>query len=121
MDERGNLLHMGKELSRLPLDPRVGRMIVEARERGALAEVLIIAAALSVQDVRDRPLEAQQQADQQHAKFDDDKSEFTGYLRLWKWLQDARGGKVVAKTRREMAAQNAPAAKPSARNQAFCR
>lgn len=119
VDERGNLLHMGKELSRLPLDPRVGRMIVEARERGALAEVLIIAAALSVQDVRDRPLEAQQQADQQHAKFDDDKSEFTGYLRLWKWLQDARGGKVVAKSRKEMAAQNAPAAKPNARNQAF--
>ena len=119
VDERGNLLHMGKELSRLPLDPRVGRMIVEARERGALAEVLIIASALSVQDVRDRPLEAQQQADQQQAKFDDEKSEFTGYLRLWKWLQDARGGKVVAKSRKEMAAQNAPAAKPSARNQAF--
>ena len=119
VDERGNLLHMGKELSRLPLDPRVGRMIVEARERGALAEVLIIASALSVQDVRDRPLEAQQQADQQHAKFDDEKSEFSGYLRLWKWLQDARGGKVVAKSRAEMAAQTKPAAKPSARNQAF--
>src|SRR5690606_29115402 len=119
VDDRGNLLHMGKELSRLPLDPRVGRMILEARERGALAEVLIIASALSVQDVRDRPLEAQQQADQQHAKFDDEKSEFTSYLRLWKWLQDARGGKVVAKTRAEMAAQNVPASKPSARNQAF--
>jgi ATP-dependent helicase HrpA len=119
VDERGNLLQMGKELSRLPLDPRVGRMIVEARERGALAEVLIIASALSVQDVRDRPLEAQQQADQQHAKFDDEKSEFTGYLRLWKWLMDARGGKVVAKTRAEMAAQNKPVAKPTARNQAF--
>ncbi len=71
---------MGKELSRLPLDPRVGRMILEARERGALDEVLVIASALSVQDVRDRPLEAQQQADQAHAKFDDEKSEFTGYL-----------------------------------------
>ncbi len=59
VDERGDLLPMGKDLSRLPLDPRVGRMIVEARERGALAEVLIIASALSVQDVRDRPLEAQ--------------------------------------------------------------
>ncbi|MFZ7311237.1 ATP-dependent RNA helicase HrpA [Comamonas jiangduensis] len=119
VDERGNLLQMGKELSRLPLDPRVGRMIVEARERGALAEALIIASALSVQDVRDRPLEAQQQADQQHAKFDDEKSEFTGYLRLWKWLMDARGGKVVAKTRAEMAAQHKPAGKPTARNQAF--
>ena len=119
VDDHGQLLPMGKELSRLPLDPRVGRMILEARERRALEEVLIIASALSVQDVRDRPMEAQQQADQAHAKFDDEKSEFTGYLRLWKWLQDARGGKVVAKSRKEMAAQHAPAAKPSARNQAF--
>ncbi|KGG86644.1 ATP-dependent helicase [Comamonas thiooxydans] len=119
VDDHGHLLPMGKELSRLPLDPRVGRMILEARERGALAEVLIIASALSVQDVRDRPMEAQQQADQAHAKFDDEKSEFSGYLRLWKWLSDARGGKVVAKSRKEMAAQHAPAAKPNARNQAF--
>ena len=119
VDDHGHLLPMGKELSRLPLDPRVGRMILEARERRALAEVLIIASALSVQDVRDRPMEAQQQADQAHAKFDDEKSEFSGYLRLWKWLSDARGGKVVAKSRKEMAAQHAPAAKPGARNQAF--
>ncbi len=119
VDDHGHLLPMGKELSRLPLDPRVGRMILEARERRALAEVLIIASALSVQDVRDRPMEAQQQADQAHAKFDDEKSEFSGYLRLWQWLSDARGGKVVAKSRKEMAAQHAPAAKPNARNQAF--
>ncbi|BDB69815.1 hypothetical protein Cthiooxydans_22270 [Comamonas thiooxydans] len=119
VDDHGHLLPMGKELSRLPLDPRVGRMILEARERRALAEVLIIASALSVQDVRDRPMEAQQQADQAHAKFDDEKSEFSGYLRLWKWLSDARGGKVVAKSRKEMAAQHAPAARPNARNQAF--
>ncbi|MEQ6471005.1 ATP-dependent RNA helicase HrpA [Comamonas sp. wu1-DMT] len=119
VDDHGHLLPMGKELSRLPLDPRVGRMILEARERRALAEVLIIASALSVQDVRDRPMEAQQQADQAHAKFDDEKSEFSGYLRLWKWLSDARGGKVVAKSRKEMVAQHAPAAKPNARNQAF--
>lgn len=119
VDDHGHLLPMGKELSRLPLDPRVGRMILEARERRALAEVLIIASALSVQDVRDRPMEAQQQADQAHAKFDDEKSEFSGYLRLRKWLSDARGGKVVAKSRKEMAAQHAPAAKPNARNQAF--
>lgn len=119
VDDHGHLLPMGKELSRLPLDPRVGRMILEARERRALAEVLIIASALSVQDVRDRPMEAQQQADQAHAKFDDEKSEFSGYLRLWQWLSDARGGKVVAKSRKEMAAQHAPAVKPNARNQAF--
>ena len=103
MDEAQALTPLGGELARLPLDPRVGRMIVEGRERGALREVLIIAAALSVQDVRDRPLDSQAQADQAHAKFDDEKSEFSGYLRLWKWLGDARGGQVV-QTRREMAA-----------------
>jgi ATP-dependent helicase HrpA len=54
--------------------------------------VLIIASALSVQDVRDRPMEAQQQADEAHKKFDDEKSEFTGYLKLWKWINAARGG-----------------------------
>ncbi|QEA14370.1 ATP-dependent RNA helicase HrpA [Comamonas flocculans] len=118
VDEQGALQPMGRELARLPLDPRVGRMIVEARGRGALAEVLVIAAALSVQDVRDRPLEAQAQADQAHAKFDDDKSEFSGYVRLWNWLHDARGGKVVAQSRREMAAAGQVAA-ANARSQAF--
>ena len=92
VDDSNELTPIGRELSRLPLDPRVGRMILEARSRQALDEVLIIASALSVQDVRDRPLEAQAQADQAHAKFDDDKSEFSGYLRLWQWIHDARGG-----------------------------
>ncbi len=93
VDEANELTKTGVELSKLPLDPRVGRMILEARDRQALDEVLVIASALSVQDVRDRPMEAQAQADQAHAKFDDDKSEFTGYLKLWKWLGEARGGK----------------------------
>ena len=92
VDDANELTPMGAELARLPLDPRVGRMILEARDRQALDEVLIIASALSVQDVRDRPMDAQAQADQAHAKFDDDKSEFTGYLKLWKWIHDARGG-----------------------------
>ena len=92
VDEANELTTVGAELARLPLDPRVGRMILEARGRGALEEVLVIASALSVQDVRDRPMELQAQADQQHAKFDDEKSEFSGYLRLWKWIHDARGG-----------------------------
>ncbi len=104
VDEALQLTPLGQELARLPLDPRVGRMILAGRERGALREVLIIAAALSVQDVRDRPMDSQAQADQAHAKFDDEKSEFSGYLRLWKWLHDARGGQVV-KTRAEMAAR----------------
>ncbi|MCV4600471.1 hypothetical protein OFC63_31080, partial [Escherichia coli] len=56
------------------------------------AEVLIIAAALSGQDVRDRPMEQAQAADEKHRKFDDEKSEFMGYLKLWKWLEESRGG-----------------------------
>jgi ATP-dependent helicase HrpA len=92
VDDDNELTPIGQELSRLPLDPRVGRMILEARHRNALDEVLVIASAMSVQDVRDRPMDAQAQADQQHAKFDDEKSEFTGYLKLWKWIHDARGG-----------------------------
>jgi ATP-dependent helicase HrpA len=92
VDEQNELTAMGRELSKLPLDPRVGRMIVEARNRHALTEVLVIAAAMSVQDVRDRPLEHQQAADQAHKKFDDEKSEFIGDLKLWKWLEEARGG-----------------------------
>ena len=111
VDDANELTPMGVELSRLPLDPRVGRMIIEARDRKALDEVLVIASALSVQDVRDRPMEAQQQADQAHAKFDDDKSEFSGYLKLWKWINEARGGSPSlpsARAQKAMAAQKAP-------------
>jgi ATP-dependent helicase HrpA len=92
VDDANELTATGQELAKLPLDPRVGRMILEARSREALDEVLVIASALSVQDVRDRPMEAQQQADQAHAKFDDEKSEFSGYLKLWKWISEGKGG-----------------------------
>jgi len=92
VDEQNELTTIGQELARLPLDPRVGRMILEARNREALTEVVVIASAMSVQDVRDRPLEQQQAADQAHRKFDDEKSEFIGDLKLWKWLEEARGG-----------------------------
>ena len=92
VDDDNELTPVGRTLAKLPLDPRVGRMILEAKARGALDEVLIIASALSVQDVRDRPMDKQAQADQAHAKFDDEKSEFVGYLKLWKWLGDSRGG-----------------------------
>ncbi|WAC75955.1 ATP-dependent RNA helicase HrpA [Roseateles sp. SL47] len=91
VDERNELTPIGEELSRLPLDPRVGRMILEARQRDALTEVLIIASALSGQDVRDRPMDQQQAADEKHKKFDDERSEFMGYLKLWKWLGESRG------------------------------
>jgi ATP-dependent helicase HrpA len=92
VDEANELTPIGQTLSRLPLDPRVGRMILEAQQRGALDEVLVIASALSVQDVRDRPMDKQAQADQAHTKFDDEKSEFSGTLKLWKWLEDTKGG-----------------------------
>ncbi|KQY88610.1 ATP-dependent RNA helicase HrpA [Pelomonas sp. Root1444] len=91
-DDNNELTPLGRELSRLPLDPRVGRMILEARTRDALTEVLVIASALSGQDVRDRPQEQAQAADEKHKKFDDEKSEFMGYLKLWKWLGESRGG-----------------------------
>ncbi len=93
VDELNELTRQGSELAKLPLDPRVGRMILEARHREALTEVLIIAAAFSVQEVRDRPLEHQQAADAAHKKFDDEKSEFVGDLKLWQWLEDSKGGK----------------------------
>ncbi|MDP9044774.1 MAG: ATP-dependent RNA helicase HrpA [Pseudomonadota bacterium] len=92
VDDANDLTPVGRELARLPLDPRVGRMILEARTREALTEVLVIAAAFSVQDVRDRPIEQQQAADQAHKQFDDERSEFMGDLKLWNWLEQARGG-----------------------------
>jgi ATP-dependent helicase HrpA len=98
VDDANELTPLGGELSKLPLDPRVGRMLIEARSREALDEALVIASALSVQDVRDRPMDAQQQADAAHQKFDDEKSEFTGYLKLWKWIHDARGDNHVTAT-----------------------
>ncbi len=91
VDEQNELTPIGRELAKLPLDPRVGRMILEARNRHALTEVLVIAASLSVQDARDRPMEQQQAADAAHKKFDDEKSEFVGTLKLWKWLEESRG------------------------------
>ena len=91
VDDDNELTPIGQALSRLPLDPRVGRMILEARDRQALDEVLIIASALSVQDVRDRPMEVAQAADEKHKKFDDEKSEFMGYLKLWQWIEEGRG------------------------------
>lgn len=92
VDDDNEITPLGQTLAKLPLDPRVGRMILEAKDRQALAEVLVIAASLSVQDVRDRPIDQQQQADTKHKQFDDEKSEFMGTLKLWKWLDDSRGG-----------------------------
>lgn len=89
VDDANQLTGIGRQLAKLPLDPRVARMILAAREHQCLREVLIIASALSVQDPRDRPQEAQEAADQAHRKFMDEKSEFLGWVRLWKWFEDA--------------------------------
>ena len=91
VDDNNELTPIGRELARLPLDPRIGRMILEARERQSLAEVLVIAAALSGQDVRDRPQEQAANADLKHKPFDDEKSEFVGTLKLWQWIEEGRG------------------------------
>ena len=77
------LTGVGIELARLPLDPKIGRMILAARDQGCLKEMLIIAAALSVQDPRDRPQEQAAAADQAHAKWKDERSEFIAYLKMW--------------------------------------
>ncbi len=94
VDEFNELTPMGTALSRLPLDPRVGRMILEAKDRQALTEVLVLAAGMSVQDARDRPQEHQQAADQAHKKFDDERSEFLADLKLWSWLEGLRTAKA---------------------------
>ncbi len=89
VDDARDLTALGRELGRLPLDPRVGRMILAGRDHQCLHEMLIIAAALSVQDPRDRPQEAQGAADQAHKKFADEKSEFLAYLKIWAWFEEA--------------------------------
>jgi ATP-dependent helicase HrpA len=89
VDDDNHLTKLGQQLAKLPLDPRVGRMILAGLDNVCLTEMLIIAAALSVQDPRDRPMDAQTAADNAHKKFADEKSEFQSYLKIWKWFEDA--------------------------------
>ncbi|MBD3002361.1 ATP-dependent RNA helicase HrpA, partial [Burkholderia pseudomallei] len=89
VDDENALTPLGRELARLPLDPRVGRMILAARDQQALREALVIASALSVQDPRERPVDAQEQADQAHRRFADERSEFLQWLRIWAWFEEA--------------------------------
>jgi ATP-dependent helicase HrpA len=83
IDEQLALTALGKQLARLPVDPRIARMLLAGHDEGCLADVLIIASALETQDPRDRPNDKQQQADQAHAIFNDADSDFVSYLRLW--------------------------------------
>ncbi len=93
IDDRNALTPTGHELAKLPLDPRVGRMMLAAREQNCLAEMLVIAAALSVQDPRERPLEAQEAADQAHRRFVDEQSDFLTLVKLWAFVQERIGHK----------------------------
>lgn len=88
-DPDRKLTAIGRELAKLPIDPRIGRMLLAARQQACLSEMLIIASALSVQDPRDRPLEHRQAADQKHARFQHEHSEFLSYLNLWQFFDEA--------------------------------
>ena len=81
------LTPIGRQLAQIPLDPRLARMIVEADKNGCVREVMVIAAALSIQDPRERPTEAEAQAQQAHARFRDPNSDFLGFLNLWNYLK----------------------------------
>lgn len=82
------LTAVGQQLAQLPVDPRLGRMIVEAGRRGCVREVMILAAALTIQDPRERPTDKQQLAAEKHARFRDENSDFTGFLNLWNYIQE---------------------------------
>lgn len=89
LDDDRNLTAVGKQLARFPVDPRVARMILQGAEYGVLADVLVLAAALEIQDVRERPRDQESKADQAHRKFRDEASDFAGLLKLWKFLDEA--------------------------------
>ncbi|MEU1849138.1 ATP-dependent RNA helicase HrpA [Streptomyces sp. NPDC019990] len=87
-DVRKRLTETGRKLAQLPVDPRLARMVLEADRNGCVREVMVIAAALSIQDPRERPADKQTQADQQHARFKDETSDFLAYLNLWRYVRE---------------------------------
>ncbi|MPY64198.1 ATP-dependent RNA helicase HrpA [Streptomyces spongiae] len=87
-DARKRLTQTGRKLAQLPVDPRLARMVLEADRNGCVREVMVIAAALSIQDPRERPADKQTQADQQHARFRDETSDFLAYLNLWRYVRE---------------------------------
>ena len=89
IDDRRQLTKVGEQLARFPVDPRIGRMILAGAEQRCLREVLIVAAALNVQDPRERPREQRQKADDLHRRFADERSDFMSLLRLWDFVRDA--------------------------------
>ncbi|MEV7786622.1 ATP-dependent RNA helicase HrpA [Streptomyces sp. NPDC088106] len=87
-DPRKRLTPTGRKLAQLPVDPRLARMVLEADRNGCAREVMVIAAALSIQDPRERPADKQTQADQQHARFRDESSDFLAFLNLWRYVRE---------------------------------
>ncbi len=100
------LTRVGRTLARFPLDPRMARMLIEAHRLGALREVLIIVAALSIQDPRERPLGQEQQAREKHKRFEDESSDFLAFLNLWNHLQERRQELSSSAFRREVRADH---------------
>ncbi|RLA49319.1 MAG: ATP-dependent RNA helicase HrpA [Gammaproteobacteria bacterium] len=86
----GKLTPVGKRMARLPVDPRLARMVLAAAEQGCLEEILVITSALTVQDPRERPADKQQQADQMHARFRHPRSDFMAWLALWRYYEEQR-------------------------------
>ncbi len=89
-DANATITDLGRRLAQLPVDPRIARMIVQAEHEGCVREILIIAAALSIPDPRERPAEQEEQARQKHARFADEHSDFVSYLNLWNYLREQR-------------------------------
>ncbi|HRJ49651.1 MAG TPA: ATP-dependent RNA helicase HrpA, partial [Phycisphaerales bacterium] len=100
IDDQERLTTLGAEMARLPIDPRLGRMLLAADKEGCLAEMLVIASALSVQDPRDRPFEQAAAADQSHRRFSDGESDFVTLLNLWSWFQEHKRHLSHGKLRR---------------------
>ena len=82
------LTSQGRQLAQLPIDPRLARMVLEAQKSGSVREVMIITAALSIQDPRERPMDKQQASDEKHRRFADKDSDFLAYVNLWDWLKE---------------------------------
>ena len=89
IDENKQLTKLGRDLARLPLDPKIARLLLAGRQYHCLTEILIIATALSVQDPRDRPLDRQAAADAAHKRFADERSDFLAYIKIWAWFEQA--------------------------------
>jgi len=102
LDDAGHLTETGRTLARLPLDPRVARMLLAGRTTGALREILVVASALSVQDPRERPAEAVQAADEAHKPFADERSDFIGWIKLWDWIQSLANGSLSQRKREQV-------------------